>query len=171
MSTTPDLDLATAAVNRLLASDVFAELVSDGFIGQDEDGTPWVFQGLDNDGRPFRDPEGSGVACIVVNENKHHDQSRWHTFQFPELQILIYVDSTRNADGSTITQDARRKCKHIAKRVNSLFHLPGNTEADQDWEGFRVHGSIGFSALILEDIPGTQATAVRGQMSYETKVD
>jgi hypothetical protein len=171
MTTTPDEDLLTAAWKRVAASAVFQNLVSEGFIGTDDDNTPWLFQGLDSEGRPFRDPEGSGKGVVVLMENTWGSQNRHNTWQFPELQVLIYMDSTRNADGSTVAPDARRKCKHVAKRINTLFHLPGNTEADQDWEGFRVHGSIANGGLSLDDVPQTQATVCRGTLRYETKVD
>lgn len=171
MSTTPDIDLNTAAVQRLAASPEFAELLADEFIGKDADDTPWLFQGLDSEGRPFRDPEGSGQGVIVISQNDERSQNGHNTWHFPNLQILIYVDSTRNSDGSAITLDARRKCQHIAKRVNKVFHLPSNTEADQDWPGMRVHGSLNSSGLSMEDVPGTQANTVRGTLRYETKVD
>lgn len=171
MTTTPDEDLLTAAWKRVAASAVLAELIADGFIGTDDDNTPWLFQGLDAEGRPFRDPEGSGKGVIVLMENTWAQRNRHNTWHFPELQVLIYMDSTRNADGSPVAPDARRKCKHAAKRIDKLFHLPGNTEADQDWEGFRVHGSLSSSDLSLDDVPQTQAYTVRGTLRYETKVD
>lgn len=171
MTLIPDESLLTAAWKRVAASEVFQNLVSEGWIGKDDDDTPWLFQGLDAEGRPFRDPEGSGKGVIVLMENTWAARNRHNTWRFPELTVLIYMDSSRNADGSSISPDARDKCKHVAKRIDRLFHLPGNTEADQDWDGFRVHGSLSSSDLSLDDVPQTQALTVRGTMRYETKVD
>lgn len=175
------VDLVTAATRRLRAFPAFQLLVSQGFIGTDaydSDTLPtkvsaaWLFQGLDNEGRPFRDPEGSGKAAIVLTERSEWAApNRHNTAYFPELQMLIYMDSTRDEDGSLVSPDADSKTKHVFRLLDRCFHLVGNTEAEQKWSTLRVHSSVRSSRFVLRDVPGTQSATVRGEATYETLTD
>jgi hypothetical protein len=174
------MDMVTSAFQKLSAYPAFQQLVLDGLIGTDADDTApdeekiakaWLFQSLDDQERPFRDPEGSGQCVILLSQHKSWSgPNRHNTAQFPQLNVLIYADSTRDADGAPITQDARRKAKHVAKRINPCFHRPGND--DHLWPGdYWVHASYQSMQLQLTDVPNTQAYTVRGEMTYEITTD
>lgn len=177
-----ELDLVTAAYQRLAAFPDFQSMVLNGLIGTDAASAAldseklakaWLFQGLDDEGRPFRDPEGSGTSVVVLAEhNEWTGPNRHNTAFFPRLQILIYTDSTRAANGAVGAQDARRKTKHIAKRLDRCFHLVGNDVADQVWGDRKwVHSSVRSSPLSIRDVPGTQSQTVRCEMVYDTMTD
>lgn len=166
-------DLVTAAHARLSAYAPFQQLVADGVIGSESDGTPWLFQGLDNEGRPFRDPEGSEQCVVVLSEGgEWAPANRHNTAYFPVLQMLIYADSTRHPDtAAPIRLDARQKAKHVFRILNRCFHLPSNTDADQNWPGLRVHSCVAGGPFSLNDVPGTQSATVRGECRYNTVTD
>ena len=200
MTTTPEtavrwteMDLTTAAVRRLLATTAFA--VIEPLIGSDGPGGMWVFQGLDAEGRPFRDPEGSGKCALVLSSRSEWSgPNRHNTFEFPRLQVLIYADSTRNEDGSPAVRDAERKIKKIWRAIDTVFHLAGWEGADLFWqdgllhpqpgetcppdhpiedhlEGCWVHSSIRGNPVSVTDVPSTQALTLRAEMLYDVGMD
>lgn len=176
-----EVDLVTAAHQRLSAYLPFQQLVLEGLIGTEAAvGAPdieklqgaWLFQGLDDEGRPFRDPEGSGTSVVVLSERREWAApNRHNTADFPALQMLIYTDSTRAADGSVLTRDAGMKVKHIAKVLDRCFHLVQNRPEDQWWVSKWVHSSLRSSGRDIRDVPGTQSLTVRCEMNYETVTD
>lgn len=179
MSQAPlDLDLVTAAHTRLSEFAAFQELVEAGLIGTDADAAAplaekvskaWLFQGLDDEGRPFRDPEGSGTSVIVLSERREWAGPNPHnTAYFPALQMLVYTDSARGTEGEILTRDADRKCKHIFRRLDRCFHLPSNQPEDRSWPGMPVYSSLRGAGFELGDVPGTNAATVRGEVVYHT---
>lgn len=178
--TTPMLDLVTSAHMRLSAYPPYQQLILDGFIGTDASDTAdaatkvsqgWLFQGLDNDGRPFRDPEGTGKSVVVLSERSQWATANRHnTATFPALQMLIYTDCTRDADGGVLSRDADRRCKHIFKILDRCFHLPLND--DHAWPGsFWVHDSVRGTGFNIGDVPGTESWTVRGEATYDIITD
>lgn len=194
-----DLDLATAAVQRLRDYLPFQQLVADGVVGTDaNDAAPlaekveqaWLFQGLDRDGRPFRDPEGSGRCVVVLSERREWASANPHnTASFPALQMLIYADSSRLSDGAPWIRDADRKCKHVFKKLDPRFHNPSNQTEDRRWsyvekivhpdgavealpsKVIQVHSSLRGSPFTIGDVPGTNEYTVRGEVSYNMITD
>lgn len=179
---TVDTNLSTAAYDWLTADPVFRGMVTDGLIGTDATAptaTPqekidaaWVFQGLDDEGRPFRDPEGTGKAVVVLSSRSEWTTPNQHnTAAFPALQVLIYVDSTRTVGGSEIAPDALQKAQHIAKRVNARFHLVANRSEGQKWGDMYVHSCLRSNPMDIRDVPGTHAKTVRVEMKYDCVAD
>lgn len=176
-----DVDIASAAYDRLVSDPVFQQMVEDGLIGTDAapTATPaerlaaaWVFQGLDDEGRPFRNPEGSGTGVVVLTARSEWSApNRHNTAAFPVLQILVYMDSTRNADGAAVSPDATAKVKHVAKRINRRFHLVANRESGQKWGTLWVHSSLRSGLLDVRDVPMSHSLTVRAEMKYETVTD
>lgn len=171
MTTLPmPLPLGVAAVRYVKAHPVFAALVADGLIGSETGASDpveaaWLFRGLDDDGRPFRDPEGSGAACVTIMDRASWAGPNMHnTADFPMLQVLVYADSTRNTDGSTITRDATDRARHISNMLHPLFHDVGNQ--NHVWAGLYVVSSVGASGLSLRDIPATNGECVRAERTY-----
>ena len=171
----PDLyvDVSTAAVRRLRAHPAFIYLVEGGLIGtdaaegdalEDKVAQSWLFQGLDNEGRPFRDPEGSGTCVIVLKEWSEWSSTQHNTAQFPRLQMLVYADSTRKEDGSPEDRDATRKCKHVMKDLLPVFHIPGNDV--HEWPGLYVFTSLRDGGRTIMEVPGTEALTVRGEQYF-----
>lgn len=175
------MDLVTSAHQRLSAYLPFQALVLEGLIGTDAADTAtdaeklaaaWLFQGLDDEGRPFRDPEGSGTSVVVLSENTEWTgPNRHNTAHFPALQMLIYMDSTRAEAGAPTSLDARRKLKHVARILDRCFHLVGNLSEDHAWPGLDVHSCVRATGLDIRDVPGTQSATVRGEYRYEALTD
>jgi hypothetical protein len=175
------IDLVTAAVQRLRAYAPFQQLLAEGLIGTDADDTAsaevrlakaWLFQGLDNEGRPFRDPEGSGTSVIVLSERGEWATANAHnSAYFPSLQMLVYTDCSRDADGGVVMRDGDRKAKHIFRILDRCFHLPGNAPVDRAWPGLMVHASVRGNPFTLTDVPGTETYTVRGEARYDVTTD
>lgn len=177
------VDLATAAWDRLSAYPSFQDFVLSGLIGTDAEADApdeeklekaWIFQGLDKDGRPFRNAEGSGTSVVVLSSRDDWAAANRHnTWTFPALQMLVYTDSDRNSDGSLVTRNAVSKCKEIMRALNRCFHLVGNTEEDQAWPGLRVHSCLqAGGGLRITDVPDAEDGAtVRGEYRYEVVTD
>lgn len=165
------VDLGTAAVRRLQNYLPFRDLVDAGKIGKDPDGTVWLFQGLDDQGRPFRDPEGSGTAVIVLSEyTQWAPMNETNNMYFPGLQMLIYADSTRNEDGSPAKRDAHNKAKQIYRALNPAFHRPGQDELDWHPE-VAIHMSLQDGPFYLHEVPMTQSLTVRAEVNYKMITD
>lgn len=171
-------DLATAAVDRLVADPEWQALVISGVIGTDAaDSDPdadklaraWLFQGLNDDGTPYRDPVGTGKATVVLIERTQWTTNPHNTAKFPVLQALIYADASRNDDGSASDRDQDRRCKTVAKTVDDLFHDPANRK--HDWPGLFVVSCVRSQGLSIMDVPGTGSLCVRGELRYETTTD
>lgn len=177
MTYTLDPDLVTAAVARLSAYAPFQEMVAEGLIGSDDDGTVWLFQGLDQDGRPFRDPEGTGKCVVVLMERQEWAAANAHnTAHFPLLQMLIYADCTRNVDGAVVTRDADRKAKHVFQKLDRCFHLPSNLDEDKRWAidantYVDVHSCLRGDPATISDVPQTEWATVRLEARYTTITD
>lgn len=174
-----ELDIATAAIRRLKAHPGLADLLMGGLIGTDTPAgdlpakvsSAWIFQGLTDELRPYRDPENSGTAALALQARSDWAVNLHNTARFPQLKIYVYMDSTRNSDGSVKRLDADRKARHVARVLDSVFHLPGNQEVDQNWGGLSVHSSLRDSNLSIQDVPGTQGAMVRLDLAYNTSTD
>lgn len=175
-------DLAEAAWDRLTVWLPFQDLVLSGLIGTDAaDDDPdedkvaraWVFQGFDANGRPYRNAEGSGKGVVVLSvRDDWAEPNRHNTWDFPLLQMLVYMDSDRDADGTMTAPNAVPKCRSVMRILDRRFHLVGNTQADQDWPGLRVHSCIRASRLTITDVPDSENGAtVRGEYRYEVTTD
>lgn len=191
MSTSPaemGFDLGAAAYTRLTLWPAFNEVVAEGLVGTDPDGTPWVFQGLNDEGAPFRDPEGTGTGVIVLTVGREEWASNVHnTNRFPVLQVLYYMDATRNEDGSPVARDAEAKCRQLAHRLDRAFHIFGDKDDPYRTEHFwpysdlsvepskamkvMVHYSRRSSGLSIRDVPGSGSLTVRGEQRYELSTD
>lgn len=165
--------VATAAYRRLLADEQFQDLVEAGVVGkgvEGDDELPWLFQGLDNDGRPFVDPEHTGKAAVVVASREPWTAGNAHnTAKFPVLQVLIYADSARKPDGSYAKRDAPDRCGDIYDVVDRVFHDPANRQ--HAWPGLFVISCVRSQALRISDVPGTQSLTVRGEARYDLSTD
>lgn len=130
--------LGEAAVVKILAAPAVQALIGTD-IGQDDTGQPyaagWVFRSSDNEMSGYRDPEGTGKASIVVAEREGWTSpNAYNTARFPTLFIVVYADSTRVLNGSSLTptqRDARDRCQRIFDAVDPLFHDVANK--DHHW--------------------------------------
>ncbi len=177
MAITVPLNLATAAVRLIKADPYFESLVFESFIGSDYDdgaspqdrlAAAWLFQGLNEEGRPFRDPEGSSRAAVVVSQRSEWSAPNQHnTLGFPRLQILVYSDSTRLEDGSAPVLDALDRGEVIMRFMHRLFHRPQNDV--HYWDTLPIVSSLGGSLLDVRDVPGTQGATVRLERTYNVE--
>lgn len=174
------IDLTTAARRRLVAHPPFTALVLGGLIGTELSGSDyteteilesaWVFQGLTDDGRPFRDVEGSGLCCVVLTSRTEWSTNNHNTVRFPRLQVLIYADSSRDETGAHTDRDADIKCKDVAKAVDDCFHML-NTEDEHQWPGLYVVSCVRSQGLSIMDVPLTEGLTVRGEIIYDAMTD
>lgn len=175
------VDLQTAAFRRAMESEEFRSLIRAGIIGYDaasdapdeeKVATGWVFQGLSKEGKPYRDPEGSGAAVVCfISRTTWTGANSHNTAKFPQLQCLVYADSTRNEDGSEASPDAFRRGMSVLKVLDRLFHLPQHTLASQQWPGMAVHSSLSAGGFDTQDVPNTQDLVVRIEQRYNAITD
>lgn len=139
-------DLVSAARRRLIDAFVAADaarvaaglqnlyLGPGGLIGQDGvDNHPagpyseaWVFPGLDNEGRPLRDVEGSNKCSVTILGRDHWNSNQHNTMNMPVLRFLIYGDTVRQADGNPAGRMADLRVKKVAKLIDHTFHIADN---------------------------------------------
>lgn len=173
-----DTDVTTAAYQRLTQHPEFLQLLRDGVVGTDAllsepligvlVSQSWVFQGLNDEGAPYRDPEGSGRVVIVVSALSEWSGMNAHnTAKFPRLQVLVYADATRDDLGAVPHNDARQKAAHVVSRMDKIFHLPQNQEEDQRWGELRIHSSLRQGTISVRDVPKTQSQTVRAEITYQ----
>lgn len=151
--------LGQAAVEKILASTAVQALIGTD-IGQDATGegpftAGWVFRSHDNEMSPYRDVQATGKACIVVAERESWTSPNlYNTAQFPTLFIVIYADSARATNGTSITpaqRDSRDRCQRVHQAVHPLFHDAANQ--DHNWPlGLRVISSVCQSELTMLDV-------------------
>ena len=159
--------LPKAAVDKFIASQECQDLIDEGLLGKDADGTPWVFQGSDDD-RPFRDPKGTGKAAIVLTSNGIWGVNAHNTADFPLLTALAYVDVSRKPDGTVLTKNGKVRAQSILRRVKDVFHDPANK--DHLWPGLYVVACVmqsgGYSVM---PIPGSD-NMHRGAVNFEVSL-
>jgi len=157
-----------SAYRYLMNDDPFTALIGTD-VGMDSNATDaynkgWVFQGLDGDGRPYRDPQGSGKAAVVLTSRDGWASPNMHnTATFPSLQVLIYADVSRSLQGSPTARDAEARCKRVYEKVDRVFHDPSNST--HGWDGVRIVSCVRSSELSISDIPGSDLM-VRGLVRY-----
>lgn len=164
------VSVQTAAHRYLLASPAFQALITSEVIGTREaDGYPWVFQGLDDEGRPFADPEHTGQVVVVVSSRENWAPGNPHnTARFPVVQFLIYADSMRTTDGTVLARDAVDKCTAVYDVIDALCHDPQGNK--HHWDDLYVFSSIRSQDLTIRDVPGTQSLTVRGEVRYDLSI-
>lgn len=166
-----DLTLARLAPSVVLMLKQDASMINAGeagVLGFDQDGL-WIFQGDDDEDnkRPYRDPSGMGLCSIVINtDTAWSSGSTFNTTQFPELQILIWSDASRNADGLIAKHDQRGKAYFLYQRLDEIFHDVANRQ--HDWLGVPVFSCLRGNGPTVMKVPDTNGT-VRLEVTYEIK--
>lgn len=161
------IDLRTAvavqAKVRLLADPAFARLIGID-VGTDPthgaaypqtypDG--WVFIGVNQDGRPVRDPTGTGTSAVTLDTYSAPwaSPNQHNTAEFPTLRVIVWSDPTRPPDdpGMIAVRDAEDRCHRVRRAIRDLFHDPGNVH--HDWGGgvYVVSCLLG-SEIALRDV-------------------
>ena len=145
--------LGPAAVRILRADTAFAALVGV-TVGSDTTYPyGWVFQGLTPEGRPFRDPEGTGKCAVVLNVRDSWASPNAHNnAMFPMLRVSIFADATRDAGRNITQRDADSKAWAVWEVLDRVFHDPGNSK--HDWSGVRVVSSVRGGEPGVMDVPG-----------------
>ena len=169
-------DLRQAGYHYLLADAGIQALVASGALGKDVPGGPWeqgwVFQGLEEI-KPFRDVEGTGKSAIVLRVMDSWGQNKHNSASFPTLQVLVWADPTRNADGSTTARDATAKCEVVCRAVDRLLHDPANSR--HIWPLGPSMGNLFVVACVrsagpsIEEVPDSDG-GCRGELRYEVSM-
>lgn len=178
--TTLPIDLTTAAYRWLMDFEPFTQLIADGLVGSDAEAgaqnseileKAWVFQGLTDDGKPYRDPEGTGACVVVLSSRSEWSTNDHNTALFPVLQVLIYADSSRDTDGAPTSRDAENKCKYLYATIDRRLHIL-KEEPDHWWsappEDFYVISCTRAQGLQIMDVPLSEGYTVRGEVVYNT---
>lgn len=68
-------------------------------------------------------------TCLIVitEENGWANANDYNTARFPRLQLDIWADPTRNADGSVQKKDAKLKIEAVYNAVDKYLHLVDNS--------------------------------------------
>jgi len=122
--------LADPRFSKFLGTDVGTDL-SHGAAYPDQlwqDG--WVFPGLTSDGRPLRDPSGTGTSAVTLDlYGAPWSASNLHnTLTFPVLRIIVWSDPTRPTDANDLiaVQDAEARCMRVRGAIEDVFHDVGH---------------------------------------------
>lgn len=143
--------LAKSAVDRFVATQQYRDLVDEGLLGRDDLGTPWVFQGSDDD-RPFRDPQGSGKGALVLTVNDTWSVNAHNTAEFPVLTALVYMDVSRDPFGAPSGRDGKARALSVVRRVKEVFHDPANEF--HEWpDDLFVHSCVARGTVSVMPIP------------------
>lgn len=167
------MDLMTAAYRRLTSDAGFQALVGND-VGTDSSGS-WVFQGLDDDGRPFRDVENTSTSAVVLMvQDAWASANRHNTALFPQLVVLIYSDLTRNPDKTPLRRDARARCERIFRVVDRVFHDAINQShwwpSEGATERLFIHSCLRQGGWVsITDVPLGDGV-VRGSIAYEVSL-
>ena len=161
--------LLEAAYLRLLGSTEFQALIGEDVGLDDAEEDPWysgwVFQGLSDTGEPYRQPEGSGMAAVVVSSRGGWaSPNQTNTASFPLLQIFVFADCSRDENGNLSARDAESRVRRVAEVVDPLFHDAANRV--HSWGTFPVVSCLRHSELSIRDVPNGDGV-VRGELTYE----
>lgn len=161
-------DLVSSAITKLLAALNTWGLIGT-VVGQDPAGKAfpdgWVFAGFDDDGRPFRDVEGTGRAAIVIHDRNEWGVNQHNTARFPLLMVIIFADSSRAADGTITFRDGILRAKLVNKVVTETFHDAANE--DHEWPGgLLVISCVKADGTDFTDVPNAEGV-VRALTRFE----
>lgn len=158
-------DVPSSAVQLLRAYGPFQDLVAGGLIGFDSTYPQgWVFQRTRNSPSSYRIVEGSGKSCVVLSARGTWTAPNIHnTAKFPNLQVEIFADSSRDANGNITMEDADRKCYQIYSVIDKLFHDVGSRNT---WPlGIAIASCLRQSDIVIDDVPEGDGS-VRGTFHY-----
>jgi hypothetical protein len=165
--------LLEAAYLRIIGSAAFQALIGVD-VGMDDVSTDpwyggWVFQGLSDENAPYRQPEGSGMAAVVVSSRGGWaSPNQTNTAHFPLLSVFIFGDCSRDANGNLSQRDAEVRVRRVADVIDPLFHDPANRT--HVWGTFPIVSCLRHSELNLQDVPSGDGV-VRGELTYEIVID
>jgi hypothetical protein len=168
------MDLMTAAYRRLTSDPGFQALVGPD-VGTDSTAGAWVFQGLEENGVPFRDVESTGKAAVVLMvQDAWAAANKHNSAMFPQLVVLIYADLSRSADKTPVRRDARARCERIFRVVDQVFHDSANQSHWWPSEGapdrLYIHSCLRQGGWVsITDVPLGDGV-VRGTVAYEVSL-
>lgn len=119
--------LTKAARNFLAQKLSVTTLLGDGSVDDaDADWDTWIF--MDS---PEINIEGTGKAMIVLSVEGGWAGANIHnTARFPQLYVDVWVDPTRNLDGSVAIKDAKMRVEEILNAVDDFLHMVNNSTPD-----------------------------------------
>jgi hypothetical protein len=134
-----------AVLKTIAADSAFTALVGSD-IGEISAGVPWLFQDTYDDNRPFRDPKGTGKAAVVVGFRDSWGVNGHNTMGMPMVQVLVYADLSRNADGTPQARDAKNRATRVWETIDAILH--------------DVRGSLSGVKVVLSEPVGADFTFV-----------
>lgn len=157
--------LTPAAMSHLKNYPPMLKAAEDGILGFDEDGL-WIFQGnAEENYKPYRDPQGTGLSAIVIsNDDSWNSGSQFSSAQFPLLQVLIYSDATRGVDSTVLKKDQKTKAFYLYSLVDDLLHDTANEV--HELFGMQIISTLRGFGPRIETVPDT-AGLVRCTVKYE----
>lgn len=141
----------------LLGTDVGTDVTHGKAYAEQTYADGWVLVGLGQDGRPVRDPSGTGTSAVSLDmygapwgpPNPHN------TAEFPVLRVIVWSDPTRmdptTGGGLFTVHDAEDRCMRVRKVIRDVFHDPLNVV--HSWNGVPIISCLLGSELALRDVP------------------
>jgi hypothetical protein len=163
----PTPDLVTAAW-RELTTTRSAELLAAG-VGTDTDWGIWVFA--------WRIEEIGAItgtnrcAVLLSSVRSWGSPNRHNTARFPQLQVEIYADLTRDAVNAPDQRIPQRRAEDVWKVIDPVFHRPGR-RGQQLGSGdgtLFVVSTLRGSEPRIEDIPESDGS-VRLTVDYNVEM-
>lgn len=151
-------NLVTAARRYLVADTTLANA-----LGSGQGFNVWVFQW-----RPYVTIEGSGEAAVVLSARGGWTSPNMHnTMAFPRLQVEVWADLQRDANGNPAQRTAEDLCQDVGEQLDRLLHLPdGQLHVWGDSNGsIRVLRSMKLGEIDIVDVPEGDGMC-RGTLNY-----
>ncbi len=146
------------AQRQLAATDEVVEMV-----GASESWPVWVFQW-----RLREKVEGTGGRGVVLSRPRPWAiPNAWNTAEFPQLQVDVYADVTRDTDGRALKDDAEARALELSAVIRRVLHVPqgGQMSWGNDDGTVRVVSSVAGADPQIIRVPGTEVA--RATSTYE----
>jgi hypothetical protein len=164
--------LADTGFNALIGKDVGSDLTHGDAYPQQTYPDGWVFIGVGGDGRPVRDPTGTGTSAVTLDTygapwgspNQHN------TAEFPVLRVIVWSDPTRpiGDPGMIAVRDAEDRCNRVRRVIRAVLNDPGNEH--HDWgAGVVVTSCLLGTEVALRDVAPYDGV-VAGELRFNVEI-
>lgn len=163
----PTPSVALAAWRELVATKS-AELITAGVhTTTDPDWGVWVFRG-----RPEYSIDGTNKCSVVIAQRRGWTTpNRHNTARFPQLQVEVFADLTRDAVSAPDRRTAEDRAMDVFHVLDTVFHRPG--ERGMSWGNgdgrLFVISSARSTEPRVEDVPETDGN-VRLTADYDIEL-
>jgi hypothetical protein len=87
---------------------------------------PWLWRW-----QPRVSVEGTGKRAVVISRPRPWAvPSRFHTTSFDLVQVDVFADPTRDANGKPLKEDAEERALAVCDEVRKVMHVPRGAEIE-----------------------------------------